>query len=52
MDVNVDIQAKAADTIGKVNHNEALSNAAKTVLEGSSSVVDMFSVPVLEQIQK
>ncbi len=44
------VQAKAADTIGKVTHNDALSTAAKVALEGSSPIVDMFSVPVLEQI--
>ena len=44
------VQAKTAETIGVKTKNDALTRAARTALEGSSPIVDMFSVPVLEQV--
>lgn len=44
------VQAKTADTIGRLTKNDALQTAAKVALEGSSPIVDMFSVPILEQV--
>ena len=44
------IQAKSADIIANKTGDTALKAAAQAALEGSSPIVDMFSVPILEQV--
>ena len=46
------IQAKGADIIANKTGDTALKAAARAALEGSSPIVDMFSVPILEQVSE